>query len=318
MGSHNPAGAMVACLILVPLLQFSEANHFFGPPAVGFGVGLVSVAKNFPVATSIVSRRASRSYSHQYFIQATPHGTSGYSTTTYSTTNHYFTPNNLAYYQPNVYHYHSTPWRYRWGRSADLEARARRSIRLLEVDDIIEIPTGRISDVAANVSIAYDEGIWQNDMVFKDQDDCSKRLLCEVNARKSAGEELSEHEKIIADAFGNSGELDVGKNSLEFDIAAVLGKEVGMRRCELSYRRCETSVSQLMKMIDVEIAEIEVIEKELKNNAISISDIDNRLEEEDDEVAELSVADLTRTTTIPTTTTTRKPSQGKVIRYGWK
>ena len=50
-----------------------------------------------------------------------------------------------------------------------------------------------------------------------------------------------------------------------------------MRRCELSYRRCETSVSQLMKMIDVEIAEIEVIEKELKNNAISISDIDNRL-----------------------------------------
>ena len=90
-----------------------------------------------------------------------------------------------------------------------------------------------------------------------------------------------------------------------------------------------------MKMIDVEIAEIEVIEKELKNNAISISDIDNRLlrfniqkyrkikktfrlEEEDDEVAELSVADLTRTTTIPTTTTTRKPSQGKVIRYGCK
>merc|ERR1719293_640907 len=70
---------MVACLILVALLQFSEANHFFGPPAVGFGVGLVSVAKNFPVATSIVSRRASRSYSHQYFIQATPHGTSGYS-----------------------------------------------------------------------------------------------------------------------------------------------------------------------------------------------------------------------------------------------
>ena len=25
---------------------------------------------------------------------------------------------NLAYYQPNVYHYHSTPWRYRWGRYA--------------------------------------------------------------------------------------------------------------------------------------------------------------------------------------------------------
>ena len=36
-------------------------QHFFGPPAVGFGVGLLSVHRRFPVATSIVSRRASRS-----------------------------------------------------------------------------------------------------------------------------------------------------------------------------------------------------------------------------------------------------------------
>ena len=36
-------------------------QHFFGPPAVGLGVGLLSVHRRFPVATSIVSRRASRS-----------------------------------------------------------------------------------------------------------------------------------------------------------------------------------------------------------------------------------------------------------------
>ena len=35
------------------------------------------------------------------------------------------------------------------------------------------------------------------------------------------------HEEVLADAFGNSCELDIGKDSLEFDMAAVLGREVG-------------------------------------------------------------------------------------------
>ena len=96
----------------------------------------------------------------------------------------------------------------------------------MEIGDINEIPVSKISDVAANVTIAYDEQIWQNDMIFKDQDDCSKRLVCELNAMRSNGQVLSQHEEVLANAFGNSGELDVGKNSLEFDIAAVLGREV--------------------------------------------------------------------------------------------
>jgi len=308
---------MVVPLVLVALLPACQANHFFGPPAVGFGVGLVSVQRRFPLATSIVSRRSSRQYSHQYFFQATPFGTTGYSTRSYTATNHFFTSNNLAYYQPNLYHYHSTPWRYRWGRSADHEARERRAAKLVEIGDISKIPVNKISDVAANVSVAYDQEIWQNDMVFKDQDDCSKRLVCELNAMRSSGKPLTENEEIVADAFGNSGELDVGKDSLEFDIAAVLGREVGLRRCELSYRRCETPVSSLLRMIETEIEELENIQKELDNDAITLKDIDNRLAEEDEEVAALSRDDLTRTTTTTLPTTTKQPSQAKVIRFGW-
>ena len=178
-------------------------------------------------------------------------------------------------------------------RSTDHEARNRRAAKLVEIGDINQIPVKKISDVAANVTIAYDAQIWQNDMVFKDQDDCSKRLVCELNAMRSEGNILSEHEEVLADAFGNTGELDVGKDSLEFDIAAVLGREVidddnncvdnevvvmkvGARRCELSYRRCETPVSQMLSMIEVEIEELEIIQKELDNQAISIEDIDNR------------------------------------------
>ena len=66
---------------------------------------------------------------------------------------------------------------------------------------------GKISDVAANVSIGYQPEVhtrhivywsltnhdsfclkvWENDMIFKDQDDCSKRLLCELNAMRKEG-----------------------------------------------------------------------------------------------------------------------------------
>lgn len=114
----------------------------------------------------------------------------------------------------------------RWGRSADDQARKRRAAKLVEVGDIDTIPVDKISDVAANVSVAYKDDIWQNDMIFKDQDDCSKRLICELNTKRSRGQALSDTETIIADSFGSSNELDVAQLSLPFDIAAVLGREV--------------------------------------------------------------------------------------------
>ena len=125
------------------------------------------------------------------------------------------------------YHYHSTPWRYRWGRSADTEARTRRAARLSQLNsDIKAIPVNTISKIAANVSIAFQPEVWTNDMVFKDQDDCSKRLLCELNAKAADGSRLTETESIIAESYGKDNEIDVGAESLEFDLAAVVGREV--------------------------------------------------------------------------------------------
>ena len=50
-----------------------------------------------------------------------------------------------------------------------MAAREKRAAKLVEVGDLTSIPVGKISDVASNVSIAYNEGIWQNDMIYKDQ-----------------------------------------------------------------------------------------------------------------------------------------------------
>merc|ERR1712227_484099 len=121
-------------------------------------------------------------------------------------------------------------------------------------------------------------------MIFKDQDDCSKRLLCELNAMRKEGKELSEDAEVLADAYGAGNNLDIGAETSEFDIAAVLGRKVGKLRCELSYRRCETSVEDMVRMIDVEVEGVEEIEKELEAGAIDVNDIENRLEEEDSEL----------------------------------
>ena len=63
-------------------------------------------------------------------------------------------------------------------------------------------------------------------MCVQDQDDCSKMMLCQLNAKRSSGETLSQNEKIIADAYGKDEEVDINAESLEFDIAALLGKVV--------------------------------------------------------------------------------------------
>ena len=118
------------------------------------------------------------------------------------------------------------PWHCRWGRSTDVAARERRAAKLTEVGDLSTIALSKISDVASNVSIAYKEDIWQNDMIYKDQDDCSKRLLCELNAKRAEGKTLTDTEEVLADAFGKQDNLDVGVETLEFDVAAVLGRKV--------------------------------------------------------------------------------------------
>merc|ERR1711892_332277 len=293
------ATKMILPLIVaaIPLLSLVDCQHFFGPPAIGFGAALVGQQLNLKVATSIVSKRSTRSYSQTSFIKATPLGVTGYRTSTYNSSDHYQTARHVFYYQPNQYHYHSTPWDYRWGRSADLEARERREAKLQELGDFDIIPASSISKIAANVSIAYQPQVWANDMVYKDQDDCSKRLLCGLNAKRAEGKDLTENEQIIADAFGKNNDIGIGVETLEFDLAAVLGKEGGLRRCELSYRRCETTVPEMMEMINKEVEELVLINKELEQGAVSIDDIGNRLEEEDKEIANISLDDLTKVTT---------------------
>jgi len=53
----------------------------------------------------------------------------------------------------------------------------------------------------------------------------------------------------------------------------------------------------MLEMINVELEQIEGIQKEVDAGVISVGDIQNRLTEEAAEVAKLSVDDLSQTTT---------------------
>ena len=51
-------------------------------------------------------------------------------------------------------------------------------------------------------------------------------MLCQLNARRAAGDSLTQNEVIIAESYGKGEEVDINAESLEFDIAALLGKVV--------------------------------------------------------------------------------------------
>ena len=65
-------------------------------------------------------------------------------------------------------------------------------------------------------------------------------MLCELNARRGSGEQLTDNERIIADSYGGGGEVDINAESLEFDIAALLGKIVS--RVTFRYQYISNSI----------------------------------------------------------------------------
>ena len=116
---------------------------------------------------------------------------------TYTESDHFYTPNNMNYYQPNQYHYHSTPWQYRWGRSVreegdedDLSSNVTRSRRAAEprlgaASSLRSLPANSISSMAENVSLAYQPDVWTNDMIFKVRQTTMAMLQCHCNRKFS-------------------------------------------------------------------------------------------------------------------------------------
>merc|ERR1711915_732226 len=134
-------------------------------------------------------------------------------------------------------------------------------------------------------------GEWYMDMVEKDQDDCSKRLICEISYKKATGKALSEIEKDILNIFGEGVSVDTSKPTAVFDFAAQAGKywKQGGIGCEF-FRRCETPVNDIVAMIENEIEDFRELEKSFEGSkANAVKTMDEELVEVDNMIKSLKV-----------------------------
>jgi len=108
---------------------------------------------------------------------------------------------------------------------------------------------------------------WYLEMVEKDQDDCTKRLICEISHKKAGGSRLNSVEEGVMDIFGKGSSVDTSKSTAIFDFAAQAGKywKAGGVGCDF-YRRCDTPVNDILEMIETELEDFENLEQSMKNN----------------------------------------------------
>merc|ERR1711862_900779 len=160
-------------IVLLAVLQPSVEAIFLGPIAVGVALGAIAVTKGL-ILGSILSRgRTSHRNGRRY--------------SSYSRTTHYT--------QPRVYYYSSKSYNYRGKRS---------------VPDYSEEELSRMIREVRDNTMTNE---WYMDMVEKDQDDCTKRMICEVAHKKDQGKRLSDVEEQILEIFGEGLSVDTSMYS---------------------------------------------------------------------------------------------------------
>ena len=79
-----------------------------------------------------------------------------------------------------------------------------------------------------------------------DADDCAKKLICSLAARDPRT--LAQDEAVIVNIFGKN-TLDVSKATVEFDLAAIMGRKAGGAQCEKIYSRCVYPTNTMMEVM---------------------------------------------------------------------
>ncbi len=78
---------------------------------------------------------------------------------------------------------------------------------------------------------------------LEDKGDCAKKFVCEVHAKDFTS--LDKAENGIYMLFGTSKVIDVSKDSVQFDLAALIGRKAGFTQCQKVYARCRANNNQL-------------------------------------------------------------------------
>jgi hypothetical protein len=213
---------------------------FLGPIAVGAVIGAIAVGKGLFLG-SLLSQRRSRTQNYRQSRTYTPYRRNYHYTPKPTYYSHYTKPK--VYYYTSDNHHHSHHRGKRFAPEINLAEieRYKREVDRIMTDD------------------------WFMEMVEKDQDDCTKRLICEVSHKKTAGTQLNSIEESVFNIFGKGQSVDTSKSTAIFDFAAQAGKywKAGGVGCDF-YRRCDTPVKDILAMIETEIDEFEKLEESMK------------------------------------------------------
>merc|ERR1711913_216296 len=236
-------------LIFLCFLSHLAEAIFFGPIAIGLGIGILAAKKGFLIGTALASSRTRRSYQPTNYRYTPQH--------------HYDSSHNRYYSKPRRHYYYSSSPYY-----------GRRGKRATEHPEMVELK--RIKrEVEAG---GFDINTWYRDMTEMDQDGCGKKLICELRAKQKSG--FTEDERLIAENFGSGTQVDVSDITVEYDLAAQLGKYMGLERCRQLYNRCDLSSEDMVRMIKTEMDNLDRMKLDLENEEVDVGSIEREEVEE--------------------------------------
>jgi len=235
-------------ILLCFLSNFTDAI-FFGPVAIGLGIGILAAKKGFLIGTALANSRTRRSYQPSNYH--------------YTPSHHYTSSYNRWYQKPRRhYYYSSSPYTYRRGK------------RDTEHPELVELR--RIKREVEQGG--FDINNWYRDMTEMDQDGCGKKLICELRAKEKSG--FTEDERLIAENFGSGNQVDVSDITVEYDLAAQLGKYMGLGRCQQLYNRCDLSSQDMVRMIKTEMDTLDRMKRDLDDDEVDVGLIERKEIEE--------------------------------------
>merc|ERR1711955_138204 len=245
---------LILSVLGLALLQPLVEGFFLGPIAVGAAIGALAIGKGLFLGALLSSRRSRRQhYRHSRSYR-------------YKPSHHYSTRYNRYYTRQPSYYYSSGYSHHRYGKR-----------------EAMEVSQEELSRFKREIEEQFNSGAWFLEMIEKDQDDCTKRLICEMAAKKESGY-LTGVEAELSEAFGLGNSIDVSSSKAVFDLAAQSGKLMGKARCEQFYRRCDTPVQDMIAMINTELKEFEKLEEELMKTSDPIARAESEMDKETEEI----------------------------------
>merc|ERR1712061_671782 len=251
---------LLSILTLAILQPLAEAI-FLGPVAVGVALGAIAVGKGLILGSILSQRRTSHRSGRGY--------------TRYNRRTHYTQPR-------KYYHHYTQPKTYYYSSSHHDQHDHHYGKRFAAPEPISMEELMRLKREVTDKIMTDD---WYMEMVEKDQDDCTKRLICEISSKKKNGEVLTDVETEIIGIFGQGRAVDTSKSTAIFDFAAQAGKywKKGGYGCEF-FARCDTPTSDIVAMIENELEDFRQLEESFLNDA---SRVESAMEKENTEVEDM-------------------------------